>query len=107
MYAIFTCLPELEAVELVVLLALVAAGFAAELVVELLELDDPHAARNSVTAATPTDITVLLRVRERDPAVLLMGVLPPRPRPAKPRRIRSVPSHLSTGRNAGVDSSVT
>jgi hypothetical protein len=73
-YAIFTCFPELEAVELVVLLALVAAAFAPEVALELLELDDPHAARDSDTAAKPTAIAILRR--ERNPAVILIWCAP-------------------------------
>jgi len=50
MYAIFTCLPELLAVELV------AAAVELEVVLELL-LDDPQAAASSAVAARPATVT--------------------------------------------------
>jgi hypothetical protein len=63
-------LPELEAVELVLALELVAAALEPEVALELLELDEPHAASDSATAARPATVAIL--PRESNPAVLLM-----------------------------------
>jgi hypothetical protein len=70
MYAIFRCLPELAAVELVAAALEPELELLVALVVELL-LDDPQAATASTTAARPA--TVATDPREWDRAVLLIG----------------------------------